>query len=97
MIRLTEEQRAYIQMNLGVKSVSNIAKDLNIGYMNVYREAKKLGIPRRTQLKFTKEIDEFIVDNYGLMRAGELAKRINVDKRAIYNRVRALGCTRKSK
>lgn len=95
MKRLTEEQRAYIQMNLPYKSVSVIARELNIGYMNVYREAEKMGIPRRYQAKFTNEDDEYIKANYGVMRAKELARKFGVDTIAIYNRVRRLGCTRK--
>ena len=94
MIRLTDEQRAYIQMNLPYKSVPVIARELNIGYMNVYREAEKMGIPRRSQTKFTNEDDEFIKANYGIMRARELARKLGVDTIAIYNRVRKLGCTR---
>ena len=94
MNRLTEEQRAYIQMNLPYKSVPVIARELNTGYMNVYREAEKMGIPRRYQNKFTNEDDEYIKANYRIMRARELARKLGVDTIAIYNRVRKLGCTR---
>ncbi len=94
MNRLTDEQRAYIQMNLPYKSVPVIARELNIGYMNVYREAEKMGIPRRYQNKFTNEDDEYIKANYRIMRARELARKLGVDTIAIYNRVRKLGCTR---
>ena len=95
MIRLTDEQREYIRMNLHYKSVPVIARELNVGYMNVYREAEKMGIPRRYQTKFTPEQDEFIKKWYGIMRADELAQRLDVDVPVIYNRVRTLKCTRR--
>mgnify|MGYP002514147569 CR=1 FL=1 len=95
MIRLTEEQRAYIQMNLPYKSVPVIARELNIGYMNVYREAEKMGIPRRYQTKFTPEQDEFIKKWYGVMRYSEIARRLDVSRGTVYNRVRTLGLKKK--
>lgn len=96
MNRLTDEQRAYIQMNLPYKSVPVIARELNIGYMNVYREAEKMGIPRRYQNKFTSEQDEFIKKWYGIMRYQEIARRLDVSRSTVYNRVRALGLSKKN-
>lgn len=96
MNRLTDEQREYIRMNLHYKSVPVIARELNVGYMNVYREAEKMGIPRRYQTKFTPEQDEFIKKWYGIMRYQEIARRLDVSRSTIYNRVRALGLNKKS-
>lgn len=97
MNRLTDEQRAYIQMNLPYKPVPVIARELNTGYMNVYREAEKMGIPRRYQTKFTSEQDEFIKKWYGIMRYQEIARRLDVSRSTVYNRVRALGLSKKIK
>ena len=96
MNRLTEEQRSYIQMNLPYKSVPVIARELNIGYMNVYREAERIGIPRRYQNKFTPEQDEFIKKWHGIMRYQEIARRLDVSRSTVYNRVRALGLSKKN-
>lgn len=96
MNRLADEQRVYIQMNLPYKSVPVIARELNIGYMNVYREAEKMGIPRRYQNKFTPEQDEFIKKWYGIMRYQEIARRLDVSRSTVYNRVRALGLSKKN-
>lgn len=92
---LTDEQLNYIKVNLLVKSVSQIAKDLGVGYMNVYREAEKLGVARRGQVKFSPEDDEYIKKWYGIMRGDELARRLDCDRQTIYNRARAIGCTKK--
>lgn len=78
-------------MNLPHKTVPEIARDLNTGYMNVYREAEKMGIPRRYQTKFTPEQDEFIKKWYGIMRYQEIARRLDVSRSTVYNRVRTLG------
>ena len=94
---MNEDVKRYVEIGLQTKSVSQVAHELGIGYMNVYREAERLGISRRSQFKFTQEDDEYIRKWYGVMRAEEVARRLNVDVQAIYNRVRYLGCTRKSK
>ena len=83
-------------MNLPYKSVAEVARELDTSYMNVYREAEKMGIPRRYQTKFTPEQDEFIKKWYGIMRYQEIARRLDVSRSTVYNRVRALGLSKKT-
>lgn len=88
---MNDEIRRSIEIGLQTKPVPQVARELGIGYMNVYREAERLGIARRSLFKFNAEQDEFIRKWYGIMRAEEIARRLECDKRTIYNRARALG------
>lgn len=88
---MRDDVRMNVEIGLKTKSVPQVARELGIGYMKVYREAERLGVSRRMQFKADSEVDEFIRKWYGIMRADEMARRLNCDKKSVYYRARVLG------
>lgn len=93
--KLSEKQLEYIKVNLLIKTMPEIANDLNVDYHAVYRAAKAMGLQRK-ETQFTEHQDSFLRQWVGLMTHDELAARLGMKRDAVVNRCRRLGLKKRA-
>lgn len=87
--RVTKEEIEYVKVNLMVKSINEVAKDLGRNYYTIYNIAKDLGLSRNHE--FTPQEDAYICKHYKNMSVAQLALKLKMTTEMVYNRARKLG------
>lgn len=87
--RVTKEEMEYVKVNLMMKSINEIAKDLGRNYYTIYDIAKQLGVSRNHE--FTPQEDAYICKHYKDMSVAQLASKLKMTTEMVYNRAKKLG------
>ncbi len=83
-------KKLYVKM-----SPDELAQKLGCAKSSLFKQAKKIGIPRKKPL-WSKEEIAYLKQNFHKMIAAELAKRLNRPKESIYMKGKELGLGKKS-
>lgn len=94
--KLTDEEKVYIRSLYKKRSITDIAKELDIPYHTVYQYVyNTLGY--RKSHKFTEKEDEFIRKSYNHLNVQTISEMLGIAVSDIYNRARTLGVRKHSK
>lgn len=87
--KISDSEIEYVKVNLMIKSITEIAKDLGRNYYTIYGIAKKLGVSRNHE--FTPQEDAYISKHYKNMSVSQIALNLKITTEMVYNRARKLG------
>lgn len=88
---LSEENKDYLIKNFCIKSIKEIAKDLQIDEKLLALEARSLNLKKRNFKKFTDEEVDIIKNHSKYLTYSDLSHLLKRNRSVIFNKVKELG------
>ena len=88
---LSEENKDYLIKNFCIKSIKEIAKDLQIDEKFLALEARSLNLKKRNFKKFTDEEVDIIKNHSKYLTYSDLSHLLKRNRSVIFNKVKELG------